>query len=136
MPGDCENFIIVVDHKRAHDRALFVDDLDTDHTHTASALGRVLVDGRALAESLLGDVQERGAISGDVAGDEFVAGFLELQADDTSCVSAHLANLALFEPNRLAEPARKQDVEDTVGGDDLDEFVIVVEFDGDEPGLQ
>ncbi len=136
MAGDRENFIIVVDHERAHDRALLVDDLDTDHAHTAPALGRVLVDGRALAESLLGDVQERGAISGDVAGDEFVACLLELQTDDTSCVSAHLTNLALFEPDRLAEPAREQDVEDTVGGDDLDELVIVVELDGDEPSLQ
>ena len=81
-------------------------------------------------------MQERGAISGDVAGDEFVACLLELQTDDTSCVSAHLTNLALFEPDRLAEPAREQDVEDTVGGDDLDEFVIVVELDGDEPSLQ
>ena len=81
-------------------------------------------------------MQERGAISGDVAGDEFVASFLELQADDAGCVSAHFANLALPEPDCLAEPARKQDVEDTVGGDDLDEFVIVVEFDGDESGLQ
>ena len=136
MAGDRENFIIVVDHERAHDRALLVDDLDTDHTHTAPALGWVLVDRRALAESLLGDVQECGAISCDVAGDEFVACLLELQADDTSCVSAHLTNLALLEPDRLAEPAREQDVEDTVGGDDLDEFVIVVELDGDEPGLQ
>ena len=85
---------------------------------------------------MLGDVEQGRPVPRNIAGNNRIARLLELDADHAGRVPTHLADLIFFEPDRLAESARQQNVEDAVGGDDLDKFIVIVELDGDEASLE
>ena len=79
-------------------------------------------------------MKQRCPVEGNIAGHHSITWLLEFQTEDTGRIASHLANLILLEPDGLAETRRQQDVEHTIGGDHLNQFIIVVELDGNKAG--
>src|SRR6266478_3669941 len=88
--------------------------LDVDDALAGPPLQPVLVEGRPLAETPLGDGEDRDAFLHDVRGDDLVA-VVELDALHAAGAPAHRAHLFLREPDDHAELGRDHDLTPAVG---------------------
>src|SRR5215212_5827494 len=107
--------------------------LHRDHSLTAAPLGPVLRQGRALAETALGEDKQVGRVVGDHVHREYDVVLAERNALDPGRGSAHGPGLGLGEADALAVAAHDDDLIAFRGVAHRDQLVLAGEVDRDDP---